>query len=48
VDANAWVVAVDLRNKEVLAVADFAASRYVGINFAYVHGRACMVGCPGI
>ncbi|CAN6183228.1 unnamed protein product [Urochloa humidicola] len=38
-DADAWVVAVDLRNKELLGVAAFDAERYVGINFAYVHGQ---------
>ncbi|XP_062181221.1 uncharacterized protein LOC133885514 [Phragmites australis] len=39
VDANAWVVAVDMKNKELLGVAAFNATRYMGINFAYVHGR---------
>ncbi|CAN6225380.1 unnamed protein product [Urochloa humidicola] len=38
-DADAWVVAVDLRNKELLGVAAFDAERYVGINFAYVHAQ---------
>ncbi|CAL5086951.1 unnamed protein product [Urochloa decumbens] len=38
-DADAWVVAVDMRNKELLGVAAFDAERYVGINFAYVHAR---------
>uniref|UniRef100_K4A146 DUF1618 domain-containing protein n=1 Tax=Setaria italica TaxID=4555 RepID=K4A146_SETIT len=37
-DADAWVVAVDMRKRELLGVDAFAAQRYVGINF-YVHAR---------
>jgi hypothetical protein len=40
--ADAWVVAVDMRKKELLAVDAFAAKRYVGINFSYVHARICV------
>jgi hypothetical protein len=35
------VVAVDMRKRKLLGVDAFAAQRYVGINFSYVHARMC-------
>ncbi|KAK3150357.1 hypothetical protein QOZ80_3AG0232200 [Eleusine coracana subsp. coracana] len=36
---NAWVVALDIRNKALVGVAAFSAARIVGIDFAYIQSR---------
>ncbi|KAF8685962.1 hypothetical protein HU200_043887 [Digitaria exilis] len=36
---DAWVVAVDMRNKAILGVDAFSAARVIRVNFAYMHSR---------
>ncbi|CAL5046544.1 unnamed protein product [Urochloa decumbens] len=39
IDADGWVVSVDLEKKELLDEASFVSQRNVGINLAYIHSR---------
>lgn len=38
-DGKAWVVAVDIKNNTLQEVAEFAAERFAGVGFAYMHSR---------
>lgn len=33
------MIAVDMKNNSLQGVSEFAAERYAGVGFAYLHGR---------